>query len=299
MILALGSSLLMKRLPWAVATMVIVAFLFACGEVEEVGMGNDSPEQEMSVREILSRVEESMSSAGSYRVVSLGSSSDAGTRRSETISVRGDTFTRDDEPNREESLFYTGEKLFYRGKEYGRDESHSWVPIEDLEKNSMRIPLDEWVVTDGSVGVGTLGEEPRSNTPEHWAGHEFGVNAYFSDVSAVQRLSDEDIDGRKMLRLYGESSSLTGATDLEAMFGNQLGMSINDLLPDARAEFAKVPDTLVQQTTIWVSPLDFLVSRVEVRGSGLRDGKIVYTFEDTTNYSDHGTAELPGPLPDA
>jgi hypothetical protein len=31
----------------------------------------------------------------------------------------------------------------------------------------------------------------------------------------------------------------------------------------------------------------------------LRDGEIASTFKHTSEYSDFGTAELPGPLPDA
>jgi hypothetical protein len=59
------------------------------------------------------------------------------------------------------------------------------------------------------------------------------------------------------------------------------------------------PDTAVETTTIWVDPTDFLIFRSEDDHIMLRDGEIWYTFNDTAEYSDYGTAELPGPLPDA
>jgi len=279
------------------AVVILAGLLSGCDEVEEVGMDDEGPEQELSAADILQRVDGTKSAISNFRSVSRSVyTEEHGSQvvvETEQIAVGDDTYTRElSRVGGDVDDSFGPESLYYRGKFYSRSQSGEWVPIEELARLRVverlnEIGVTEWVESEGSVDFLT------ADSGDYWFGTDSGYGGLFGDGGEVTRLEDESIDGRTDVRVSRMMTYPTQGLDIEAIIPE--GMP-NEEREELLSTLYRFPEEMTYTMVLWIDA-EFLVYRDETRGEGTRDGRVVQTFETTTEYSDYGTAELPGPLP--
>jgi hypothetical protein len=261
------------------AVIVALGVLYGCEDVEEVELENQGQEHELSAEEILQRVDEVNAEPTSFRSLSKTEIIQSGESpiivRHEHISVGENAYNREisREPPDGQADPFGPESLYYGGEFYLRGQSGEWIPFEDLIRSHFQIDAGSSGLT-GSTGVQLLAEPLFSPTSP-------------SDADA-KRLPDDSIDGRTYMRV-----SVMRSEPFEGPPDDFIGPIPE---PERQEWLSTIPDERTYTEVLWIDS-DFQVYRREVSGEDRRNGRVISTFH--TTFSEFGTAELPGPLPDA
>jgi hypothetical protein len=188
------------------------------------------------------------------------------------------------------SLGEPRECLNYRGVEYVRDPRYGdWLKtLPDAYRNQ------HW----SSVSVTSDNAEQPFSEEEYKRRHlVFGTEP--SRMKTYRVVGTEAMDRLSLAHVRGEHSEAAGLDRMPSP--EDFAMSTimpSEALENYKKLRANMPDRVRSGLDIWVDEATHFIHRLEWLDEGLRDDRIVHTYQGTRLYSLFNTAELPGPLPD-